>query len=214
MLPLALTRTYRNENSAVRSFGIGSTHPYDLWFANQEPDFGAADLILPDGGRIHFVKTAGSSLGTYVLEHFGSPTGFYGSRLSYNGTVWELRLKTGLIFEFALGGPLQAIRDRFGNVISITRLVNKFGNIAKITAPHGRYIEFTYDTSDRITQAKDNLGRTVAYTYDATGRLWKVTNPAGGVTEYTYNAAHRLLTIKSPRNIVDVTNEYGTRRDA
>ena len=56
----------------------------------------------------------------------------------------------------ALGGPLQAIPDRFGNVITITRLVNKFGNIAKITAPHGRYVEFTYDTSDRITQATDN----------------------------------------------------------
>lgn len=210
VLPVALTRTYRNEDSAVRPFGIGSTHPYDLWFANQEEDFAAADLILPDGARIRFVKTAGNSLGTYVLEHFTSPTVFNGARLSYNGFVWELRLKDGLIYEFALGGPLQGIRDRFGNVITITRLVNKFGNIAKITAPHGRYIEFTYDTSDRITQAKDNLGRTVTYTYDASGRLWKVTDAKGGVTEYTYNAAHRLLTIKDPRSIVYLTNEYDT----
>jgi RHS repeat-associated protein len=210
VLPLALTRTYRNEDSAVRPFGVGSTHPYDLWFANQLPDFGGADLILPDGARIHFVKTAGNSLGTYVLEHFTSPTEFYASKLTYNGTVWELRLKSGLIYEFALGGPLQAIRDRFGNVITITRLVNKFGNIAKITAPHGRYIEFTYDTSDRITQTKDNLGRTVTYTYDASGRIWKVTDVKGGVTEYTYNAAHRILTIKDPRGIVYLTNEYDT----
>jgi YD repeat-containing protein len=180
VLPLALTRTYRNEDSAVRPFRIGSTHPYDLWFANQEEDLGAADLILPDGARVHFVKTAANSLGTYVLEHFGSPTAFYGAHLSYNGTVWELRMKDGLIYEFALGGPLQAIRDRFGNVITISRLVNKFGNIGKFTAPHGRFIEFTYDTSDRITQAKDNLGRTVTYTYDASGRLWKVTDAKGG----------------------------------
>jgi len=102
------------------------------------------------------------------------------------------------------------IRDRFGNAIVITRLVNKLGNISKITAPHGRHIEFTYDTSNRITQAKDNLGRTVGYTYDATGRLWKVTDPKGGVTEYTYNAAHRMLTLKDPRGIVYLTNEYDT----
>jgi RHS repeat-associated protein len=210
VLPLALTRTYRNEDSAVRPFGIGSTHPYDLWFGNQETDFGAADLILPNGARIHFVKTSGTTLGTYVLEHFTTPTDFYGARLSYNGSVWELRLKDGFIYEFALGGPLHAIRDRFGNVITITRLVNKFGNIAKITAPHGRYIEFTYDTSDRITQAKDNSGRTVTYTYDTSGRLWKVTDAKGGVTEYTYNPAHRMLTIKDPRNILYLTNEYDT----
>jgi RHS repeat-associated protein len=145
-----------------------------------------------------------------VLEHFTSPTAFYGARLSYNGTVWELRLKNGFIYEFALGGPLQAIRDRFGNVITITRLVNKFGNISKITAPHGRYIEFTYDTSDRITQAKDNFGRTVTYAYDTSGRLWKVTDAKGGETEYSYNAAHRMLTITDPRNIVYLTNEYDT----
>jgi hypothetical protein len=57
-------RTYRNEDSAVRPFGIGSTHPYDWWFGNQEPGFGGAELILPDCARLHFVKTSGTTLGT------------------------------------------------------------------------------------------------------------------------------------------------------
>lgn len=74
----------------------------------------------------------------------------------------------------------------------------------------GRFIDFTYDANNRVTQAKDNLGRTVGYTYDASGRLWKVTDPAGGVKEYTYDAAHRMTTLKDPKGIVFLTNEYDT----
>jgi len=53
------------------------------------------------------------------------------------------------------------------------------------------WIAFTYDGSDRITQATDNLSRTVGYQYDASGRLWKVTDVNGGVTEYTCDSSHR-----------------------
>jgi YD repeat-containing protein len=55
-----------------------------------------------------------------------------------------------------------------------------------VDSPHGRWIAFTYDTSDRITQAQD-LGSTVQYTYDGSGRLASVTDVAGGVTTYTYD---------------------------
>ena len=77
-----------------------------------------------------------------------------------------------------------------------------------MTSPNGRYIAFTYDGTNRITQAKDNIGRTVGYEYDGAGRLWKVTDARGGVTEYTYDIAHRMLTIEDPRNIVYLENEY------
>lgn len=84
------------------------------------------------------------------------------------------------------------------------------GNITQITSSNGRWIAFTYDTSNRITQARDNTGRAVNYTYDAGGRLWKVTDPANGVTEYTYDTSNRMLTTKDARGIVWLTNEYDT----
>ncbi|MGH9874446.1 MAG: RHS repeat-associated core domain-containing protein, partial [Pyrinomonadaceae bacterium] len=105
---------------------------------------------------------------------------------------------------------LQSIRDRFGNQITITRSSGTLGNITQITSPNGRWIQFTYDFSNRITQAKDNTGRTVNYTYDAGGRLWKVTDPADGVTEYTYDTANRMLTLKDARSNVYLTNEYNS----
>ena len=78
----------------------------------------------------------------------------------------------------------------------------------RVTSPNGRWIAFTYDGSNRITEAKDNIGRTVGYQYDGSGRVWKVTDARGGVTEYTYDIAHRMLTIKDPRNIVYLDTEY------
>jgi RHS repeat-associated protein len=213
IVPLTLTRTYRQNDSQSRPFGIGSSHPYAvfLWSAQQYQE---ADLILPDGARIHFVRTsAGTGISDAVFEHTSSPTKFYKSVITWNGNGWDLRLKDGMTYVFGNEAPLQAIRDRFGNKITLTwSNTNAFGagyrNILKVTASSGRFFEFTYDGSNRITQVKDNIGRTVGYQYDASGRLWKVTDPADGVTEYTYDTSHRMLTIKDARNLVYLTNEY------
>jgi YD repeat-containing protein len=210
VIPIVLKRTYRTNDDGVRPFGVGTQHPYDMWFDNQVA-FQEADLILPDATRIHYVRTSpGSGLTGAVYQHTTTPTAFYGSTVTYTGTGWELKMKDGTVYIFDIEAPLQSIRDRFGNTVTITRTGGSLGNIAKITSPNGRYIEFTYDTSNRITQATDNAGRTVTYTYDAAGCLSTVTNANGGVTEYTYDAAHRLLTAEDPRNIVYLENEYDT----
>ncbi|MBI4490137.1 MAG: Ig-like domain-containing protein, partial [Deltaproteobacteria bacterium] len=208
ILPLALTRTYRQADTNTRPFGIGTTHPYAifLWSAQQYQE---ADLVLPDGGRIHYVRISpGTGFSDAEFEHTTTPTIFYKSRLKWNGDGWDLTLKDGTVYVFGENAPLQAIRDRHGNQITITRTNGQSGNITKITSPNGRWIEFTYGAGNRITQAKDNIGRTVSYTYDASGRLIKVTDPNEGITEYTYDSSHRMLTIKDARNIVFLTNEY------
>ena len=56
-----------------------------------------------------------------------------------------------------------------------------------MTSPSDRWIAFTYDTSNRVTQAADNVGRTVTYTYDT---------------------SHRMLTIQDGRSITYLTNTY------
>jgi RHS repeat-associated protein len=210
ILPITLRRTYRPGDNASRAFGIGATHPYDmfLWSVN---NYQEADLILPDGERIHYTRISpGTGWTDAVYEHTATPSVFYKSRISWNGSGWDLRLKDGTVYVFPEFAPLQSIRDRYGNQITITRSGGSSGNITQITSPNGRWIQFTYDSSNRITQAKDNAGRTVNYTYDAGGRLWKVTDPAGGVTEYTYDSANRMLTLKDARGIVFLTNEYDT----
>ncbi len=216
IIPITLTRTYRNEDSRSRAFGIGAIHNYEIYLVGDHVTYSWADLVLPDGGRIHYNRISpGTDAFFAVFEHTSTPTRFYGSRISWNGQGWDLKLKDGTVYVFPDGflGPTPSIigmRDRSGNVLTLIR--DSQGNLTKILSPSGRWIEFTYDASKRITQAKDNIGRVVTYEYDASGRLWKVTNPAGGVTEYTYDSSHRMLTVKNPRGIVQVINEYTNGR--
>ncbi len=215
VLPISVTRTYRTRDPDIRPFGRGTTHPYAmfLWSALQYQE---ADLILPDGGRIHYVRTsAGTGWVDAVFEHketattSATPTSFYKSELRWNGNGWDLRLKDGTVYVFGENAPLQAIRDRYGNTITIHRTGGQSGNITRVVSPHGRWVEFTYSGS-LITQVKDNIGRTVSYTYDGQTRLWKVTDPLNQVTEYTYDTDHRMLTVKNRNGVVYVTNEYYT----
>lgn len=213
-VPIALTRTYRQNDLTSRAFGIGASHGYEMFLVGTTFPYTYQDLILPDGGRIHFERVSpGTSYDDAVYESL-SPTTFYKARLTWNGGGWNIKLKNGsmLVFPdgFNVGRASQSavirIQDRNGNNINITRGTN--GNVTRVTSPNGRYIDFTYDTSDRVTQARDNIGRAVSYTYDAGGRLWKVTDLVGGVSEYTYNTSHQMLTLKDPKGVVYLTNEY------
>jgi RHS repeat-associated protein len=224
VLPIVVTRTYRQGDNVSRAFGLGTTHPYDLylWSARQWQE---ADLILPDGGRIHYIRISpGTGFTDAEFEHRESatttatPTAFYASRIKWNGNGWNLTLKDGTMYVFGNEAPLNAIRDRYGNQLTISRAgTNVFGspigNITRITSPNGRWIEFTYDPRNRIVSAKDNIGRVVAYAYDATdltGRLVSVTNPKQELTRYTYDGTNRdrLLTITDAKGITFLTNVY------
>ena len=220
VLPLALTRTYRQNDTASRAFGIGANHPYNLLLYS-ENGYLTISLILPDGGRIRYQRTStGTSYTNAVLEHTETPTRFYKSVLQYVGPypgTWTITLLDGTVYRFVFYGDLSTITDRFGNAITLTRelvIVPSFqsplawGKIQRITGPSGRWIDLTYDSAGRIAQAADPGGRVVGYSYDTSGRLVKVVDAAGGVTEYTYDASHRMLTIKDARGIVYLTNTY------
>ncbi|MDX6384798.1 MAG: hypothetical protein QOK48_2371, partial [Blastocatellia bacterium] len=214
-VPISLTRTYRQNDSASRAFGYGATHPYEMYLFLGFLSY--VDVVLPDGAKIHYDEV---SPGTYVYQHTSTPTKFYKStmtRTSPDGS-FELKLLDGTIYHFfaipvccnqlthIYKTGLDWVQDRYGNRLTIARDSNL--RIARITTPNGRWVSFSYDTSNRIIQAQDNLARTVSYTYDSDGCLWKVTDLNGGITEYTYDASHRMLTLKDPRGIVYLTNEY------
>jgi YD repeat-containing protein len=208
VLPLALSRTYRPGDSASRPFGIGTTHPFQLFLYSAQ-QYTEADLILPDGGRVHYVRTsAGSGFSGAEFEHTASPTPFYKSRIVWNASAsaWQLTRRDGTSYFFGGNAPLQRIQDRFGSAITLDR--DAAGKLTAIRSPNGKAITLAYDAASRISEARDSLGRVVQYAYDASGRLATVTDPTGGVTEYTYDASHRMLTVKDPRGIVFLTNGY------
>jgi RHS repeat-associated protein len=214
VIPLALTRTYDSGDGYSRPFGRSMTHPYAM-FLHSEQQYQQVDLIVPTGGKVHFVRTSsGTGYLDAVFVHqetattSATPTTFYKSVITWNGQGWNLTLTDGTVYVFGEVAPLQAIRDRYGNTVTITHASGQTGNVTQVTSPNGRWISFTYNASDQITQATDNIGRVVAYTYDASGNLATVTDPENGVTTYTYDASNLLATIKDGRNIVYLTNQY------
>jgi RHS repeat-associated protein len=218
VIPLALTRTYDSGDGYARPFGRSMTHPYAM-FLHSEQQYQQVDLILPAGGKIHFVRTsAGTGYADAVFVHqetattSATPTVFYKSVITWNGNGWNLTLTDGTVYVFGEVAPLQAIRDRYGNTVTIAHASGQTGNVTQVTSPNGRWISFTYNASNQVTQATDNIGRVVAYTYDANGNLSTVTDPASGVTTYTYDASNNLATIKDGRNIVYLTNQYQNGR--
>jgi RHS repeat-associated protein len=229
VLPVGVSRTYRQGDPGSHSFGVGTAldeFGLRLFSVRQWED---AALILPDGGRVQFNRiTPGvDTFEDAVFAAEATPTQFQGSILAWNGNGWDLRLRDGLTYVFGDEAPLQSIRDPYGNTITITRapgvpvgdVVRANGPITQITSPSGKWVRFSYDDENRITLAEDNLGRTVGYAYHdegaLEGNLARVTDPAGGVTEYGYETYQedgftraRLASITDPRGITYLENEY------
>src|SRR6185369_15822283 len=171
--------------------------------------------------RVHYHRITPGSTGGFdylnaVFAADPTPTPFNGSIMSYSGNGFDIKLRDGTTYVFGEEAPLQSIRDRFGNVTTITRgpaaadpdgVVRAKGPITQVTSPNGKWIAFTNDSSGRVTKATDSTGRSVSYTYDASGFLSTVTDVNGGVTTYTY-AGGRIATIKDPRGTTYLTNTY------
>jgi RHS repeat-associated protein len=227
VIPLSLTRTYRPNDSWSRPFGIGTTHPYEMFIGGDGNVWGTTayvDLVLPDGTRIHFTGVGpGPSYTSYLHSAAGTP--WYDAVISGTPTnpnnytlpgIWQLQTKDGTIYSFpgsdTLINPgcqaLVGITDRYGNQVKITRNLDANCTIAQITSPNGRYIQFTYDSSYRVKTATDNIGRQVQYNYDSSGRLQTVIDANNATWTYGYDSLNRMTTIQDPRLITYLTNTY------
>jgi RHS repeat-associated protein len=191
VIPIVLTRTYRQGSTMSRSFGRGTTLTYDTYLVGDVNPYTYIDLILPDGGRIHYYRTSpGTGLSSVYLP-FLPPPRFSGSMIVWNPSRgsnggWDLAFKDGSLWSFpeAFGqtNPAKCAilfeRDRFGNTLNINRSSN--GNINQVISPNGRWLQFTYDACNRVTQITDNSGRSTMYSYDSTdctiGRLFGFTD--------------------------------------
>ncbi len=203
VIPITFIRTYRPGDPASRPLGIGTMHSYELYL-QRNGLCSEMRLILPDGGRIRYLRTAGTNCYDSTLVHTSTPTRFNESSLRWekNEQKWVLRRKDGSIYRFASGGLDRAmtpfmsvvdVQDASGNILTIAR--DKLGRITSMTSPCGLWARFSYDQGNRITKISDILGRETMYEYDAAGRLLSVRYPDGQASRYTYDDAHQMLTI-------------------
>jgi len=110
---------------------------------------------------------------------------------------------------------LMRIADANGNTVEITLQNGRSGNITQVTSPNGRFIQFQYDSCNRVTQATDNLNRSVKYTYTApttvcTGGLYQVTDQNTNVESYFYDSSNRLQYLNDKNTNRVFYNVYNT----
>jgi RHS repeat-associated protein len=188
MMPVSLTRTYREADNNSYSFGIGTASPFDLHLWSDE-NYKTAYLVLPDGGKVKLIRTsAGSGYVEAEYKTVETPGEWEGATMHWDtaNSEWILTRRDGMKFIFGEVAPLQAIEDRNGNRITLVREGGKNGPIVQIRTPHGHWIDLSYDSYNRITLAVDNSGQAVKYEYNSAGYLIKVTDPLGRITRYAY----------------------------
>jgi hypothetical protein len=134
---------------------------------------------------------------TATFEALNTPdTGWFGATMVFNSALpgWTLTRKDGTVYTFGYGAPLQSIRDRYGNQVSVTRAGGQTGNIIQIMAsPSGRYIAFHYDAYNHVSYVQDNMGRTVSYVVNpTTNQLTSVSDANGNPTTLGYSTTAGL----------------------
>jgi RHS repeat-associated protein len=216
IIPLEVRRSYRQRDSLSRAFGIGANLSYDIFIIGDTFPYTYMDLILPDGGRIHFPRSSpGTDYGDAVYTHQATGSKYDGATIRHDvSCFWLLKLKTGeqICFpeSFGVSNPRGAaatgMTDRFGNILQLER--DTQGNLVRATSPNGRSLQFFYDTNNRIIQAVDNIGRQAAYEYDSVGHMVKATLADGSFEAYTYDGSGNMMTVQDARGNVMVTNVY------
>jgi YD repeat-containing protein len=209
-MPFVMRRTYRTNDRRSRPFGVGATSNADWYLVGDGVRFQFVELILADGGRIHYDRTSsGTSYQTARFAHWQTPTIFYGSQIGWTGFGWVLRFLDGSIANIQACSPdgrgvcgLVRLRDADGHVITFTR--DREGLLRSIDNGSER-ASFQYDDRRRIRVIRQHGLDRMRYVYDAGGRLTRATAADGTVRTYTYGPDDEMLTVREPGRGVDNT---------
>jgi predicted Zn-dependent protease len=193
-IPLVLTRCLRGHDNRSRTFGIGGYLAYDAFPVGSRQPYTWSDLILPDGGRVHYARISrGTGYRDAVYEHNESATMFRGSVMRWNGDGWDLTFSDGALWQFPeayaatrpVESAIRALRDSQGRRLTFER--DRHSNLVRLTSPGGQALHFEYDRAHRIARASAGREDRVSYTYDVGGRLATVEDGARRRTRYAWH---------------------------
>lgn len=210
--PLQFVRVYRNQDDQSRSFGVGTNDSLDIFLTGQMGSY--VDLILEDGGRVHFEHAIRPQFGdTYVANG-----GDYIMAV-YRGGTWTISRKDGWKLYMPYRPQalpqnvtvLTGFSDPEGHVYQMNR--DRFGDLSSITTPSGEWLHFEHDSQHRVHRIESSDGRVVNYEYDPDGCLIQVSDSNGRTSSYTYDKKHQMLQIMRGTDPAILTNTYDSQRN-
>ena len=169
VIPLEVDRAYHSGDTTVGAMGIATSLNYNIYLYSPDQSSDVLNLVQEDGSLVSFTRTSGNgptgswTSGVGHTKYFGATLTSVTSNAD-NPESYIITLKDGtqLHFDPWGGNYLNKIIDRFGNTVSINR---SGAQIQSVQSPSGRYLQFQYDSSNRILTITDNIGRTVTYSY-------------------------------------------------
>jgi predicted Zn-dependent protease len=207
-IPLAATRCYRAFDHASRSIGRNTALSWDLFPVGSRQPYTFIEIIVCDGNPLRYERISkGTGYADAVYEHRATATTFLGSRLSWNGNGWDLKLRDGSIYLFPesyygkkpVDGALIGFRNARGQAVNIERGERR--TLKRIASPDRRSIAFEHDSADRIFQAQDDENRKVTYLYDHGGRLAGVRGRT--TVHYAYQDTYLMNIEENGRRIIE-----------
>ena len=208
-VPLAATRCYRSWDNIDRSFGRNATLSWDLFPNGGRQPYTYVDVITCDGNPLHFQRISkGTGYADAVYEHRATATAFLGSRFSWNGNGWDLKLRDGSMYLFPesyygkkpVDGAAIQYRDAQGQAVKLERGERR--TLKRILSPDGRAIMFKHDSADRIFEAEDDHKHKVSYLYDHGGRLVEVRG-LHGVRHFYYASTYLTKIEENGQRLVE-----------
>ncbi len=214
VLPLALTRTYDSGDNLARAFGRGMITPVCACFSGLPINITEADLILPEGGQIHFVRTSsGTGYSDAVFEHTCDADPLLQvDALCGMAMAGISRCSDGTVYVFGENAPLQAIQDRYGNTVTVTHATGQTGNITQITSPNGRWhrVYLRWQPSDHPGRRQHRPDRCL-YVRHQRESLDRDGSRQSQVTTYTYDTVESARHDYGwPKHDTYLTNQYDT----
>ena len=166
-------RTYNSNDPATGSLGARWRASYS---DRLEVSPGGARYLASDGREIGFTRDGAG----FVVEP--GPARF---TLARSGPTYVLTSVDQVRMQFSAGGELQAVRDRHGQGVVVSRAAGR----AQTVANGRRSLSYEYNAGGQIASVRLSgpgvAPRTVRYEY-LDGRLVGVTSPGGIRTRYLY----------------------------
>ncbi|WP_433517715.1 polymorphic toxin-type HINT domain-containing protein [Nonomuraea sp. CA-143628] len=179
--PLSVVRAYNSmDPRRDGAFGAGWSTRWDMRIvAESVRGRDAALVTYPDGRQVRFAKKDDGT--------FQPPPGMYATLAKNADGSWRLMDKASTSYLFDGGGRLLKVADSRGRSQELTYGTD--GKLAKVTAPGGRSLTFSWTGAHVTTVSTDAVdGKVLSWAYSYNGdMLEKVCDPSTACTLYQLN---------------------------
>ena len=200
---IAYSSFYSQLTSGRSPLGLGMSHSFEGGVTIDSSDNAT---VRTGNSYLHFQKDSSGDWDceTDLVKH----TSFI---QRVDGTM-QLSSGDGDTVEFDSTGKIVSTADPSGNLINYTYAIGKLSQVTD--AATSKYIAFTYDLSDRLTQAQDNAGRTITFAYPSASaeNFNDLTDARGKTTNYGFGADGKLLSVNDHNGARITTNFFSGER--